>query len=303
MINFLKKHKLIIFLSIIPYIALILFLTLPTKYVCYIPGSVDKISDTIKINDKSVDNYYTTSVYYESDISLFKKIYFNSRKDCLIYKKTVSDSTNSLQGEIEHNGALSSSIICGYNKASADLKYAFKGIYVYDNANSNLLIGDVILGETKNDVIDNFNNEETKILRNNKELNIKVTNKENVKLEYDYYEIYNEEIEVLFDNSEGPSGGFMQALMIYDTLVDDNLSKDLKIAGTGTIDEYGDVGAIGCIGIKIYTAIYNNCDIFFAPIENKDEALLTYNRLDTDMDLVFVDNIDEAIKYLEERNA
>ena len=90
----------------------------------------------------------------------------------------------------------------------------------------------------------------------------------------------------------------MQALKLYDDLVEEDFATNYKVAGTGTIDDNGNVGAIGCIGIKLYTAVYNKCDIFFIPEENRKEAEVTIKKLKTNMKIVFVNTLDEAVDYL-----
>ena len=59
-------------------------------------------------------------------------------------------------------------------------------------------------------------------------------------------------IEFKFKGTEGgPSGGFMMSLAIYDTLTGSKLSQNRKIIGTGSIDQYGNVGEIGGVKYKI----------------------------------------------------
>ena len=144
--------------------------------------------------------------------------------------------------------------------------------------------------------------DEIKILRNNKEETISLNIGDEVCLEYPYYEIYNDSIKVYPSSNEGPSAGFMQSLKLYDDLIDDDLCPNLKIAGTGTIDELGNVGAIGCIDLKIYTAIYNKCDIFFIPNDNKEEASKALDKINTKMKIVYVDTLSDAINYLRSLN-
>ena len=64
------------------------------------------------------------------------------------------------------------------------------------------------------------------------------------------------------------------------------------------VDEDGNVGAIGCVGLKIYTAIYNKVDIFFIPEENKVEAESYLKKIKTNMKIVYVNTLSEAINYL-----
>ena len=72
----------------------------------------------------------------------------------------------------------------------------------------------------------------------------------------------------------------------------------LKIAGTGTIDELGRVGKIGGIKEKLYT-VNNLVDIFFVPEENYQEALAIYNELiNKSFKLYKVSEFKDALKIL-----
>ncbi len=63
----------------------------------------------------------------------------------------------------------------------------------------------------------------------------------------------------------GPSGGLMLALTIYNKLVEEDITKGYKIAGTGTIDINGNIGEIGGIKYKLEGAVKKKVDIFIAP--------------------------------------
>ena len=71
----------------------------------------------------------------------------------------------------------------------------------------------------------------------------------------------------------GPSGGTMFALGIYDTLTPGSLTGGQIIAGTGTIDESGQVGPIGGIRQKLYGAQRAGASWFLAPAENCNEVI------------------------------
>ncbi len=59
----------------------------------------------------------------------------------------------------------------------------------------------------------------------------------------------------------------MFSLEIYNQLMEEDLTKGYKIAGTGTIDSEGTVGPIGGIDQKIVAADKAGAEIFFAPNE------------------------------------
>ena len=101
------------------------------------------------------------------------------------------------------------------------------------------------------------------------------------------------------DKETGPSGGLMTALTIYDYLVEDDLTHGLTIAGTGTIDENGNVGSIGGVKYKLAGVVKEKADIFFIPAgENYEEAMKLKKEHDYDIDIVSVSTFDDAIEYL-----
>jgi PDZ domain-containing protein len=103
----------------------------------------------------------------------------------------------------------------------------------------------------------------------------------------------------------GPSAGLMFTLEIYDQLADGNLTKGHEIAGTGTIDENGNVGPIGGISQKIAAASKAGADIFFAPAENGaknsnyNEAKKTVEKYHFKIKLVPVNTFKDAVQYLQ----
>ncbi|MCR5113104.1 MAG: hypothetical protein K6A63_04135 [Acholeplasmatales bacterium] len=102
------------------------------------------------------------------------------------------------------------------------------------------------------------------------------------------------------NNTGGPSGGLLQTLSIYNSLIEEDLTSGLKIAGTGTISVSGKVGAIGGIKEKIPTAIDDGIDVFFCPEANYDDAYEKYTSIKghNKMALVKVTTFDDAIEYL-----
>jgi PDZ domain-containing protein len=96
----------------------------------------------------------------------------------------------------------------------------------------------------------------------------------------------------------GPSAGLMFSLEIYNQLVEGDITKGYRIAGTGTIDEKGVVGPIGGIAHKIVAADKEGTEIFFAPAANMKDALAKAKKIHSKMKLVSVASIDEAFQYL-----
>jgi PDZ domain-containing protein len=93
----------------------------------------------------------------------------------------------------------------------------------------------------------------------------------------------------------GPSAGTAFALAIYDKLTPGPLLAGKHVAGTGTIDALGQVGAIGGIQQKIAGAKAAGATVFLVPASNCSAAL------DADVDgirLVKITTLHEAITAL-----
>ena len=113
----------------------------------------------------------------------------------------------------------------------------------------------------------------------------------------------------------GPSAGLMFTLEIMNQLLNEDLTKGYKIAGTGEMHTNGEVGRIGGIDYKIMAADRAGIEIFFAPddelsvevkkrnptiLSNYEEAVKTAEKIGTDMKIVPVKTIDDALSYLDE---
>lgn len=98
------------------------------------------------------------------------------------------------------------------------------------------------------------------------------------------------------DRVGGPSAGMMFALSMYDQLTPGELTGGKHIAGTGSIDANGNVGAIGGVAQKLAGAEAAGADVFLLPGANCGAFLKSR---DFDMTVVKVDTLDEAIAALE----
>lgn len=112
----------------------------------------------------------------------------------------------------------------------------------------------------------------------------------------------NPEVNIKFKSSEqGPSAGLITALSIYDQLTKEDLTKSLKIAGTGTIEKDGSIGSIGGVKYKLAGAVSKDADIFLVPAgENYKEAIKYKKKNKYNIKIIEVSTLDEAIKKLEE---
>lgn len=94
----------------------------------------------------------------------------------------------------------------------------------------------------------------------------------------------------------GPSAGMMFTLAVIDKLTEENLTGGAFVAGTGTIEEDGEVGPIGGIMHKVQAAKDAGAELFLAPADNCAEAV----RRDTgDMVVAKVSTLEDAIEAMD----
>ena len=104
---------------------------------------------------------------------------------------------------------------------------------------------------------------------------------------------------IISQNIQGGSGGLMQTLSLYNRLVEADITKGYRIAGTGTMSVNGTVGPIGGIRQKVIAAAREGIDVFFVPTQDYELALAELNQLRTSMQLIGVSTFTEAIEALE----
>jgi PDZ domain-containing protein len=95
----------------------------------------------------------------------------------------------------------------------------------------------------------------------------------------------------------GPSAGLIFSLGVYDTLTPGSLTGGTDIAGTGTIDEHGNVGEIGGIDQKIVAARNAGAKVFLVPPGNCSAALQADVRKD-EIRLVKAPTMHSAVQSL-----
>lgn len=94
----------------------------------------------------------------------------------------------------------------------------------------------------------------------------------------------------------GPSAGLMFALGILDKVGPTDLTDGRFIAGTGTIDDSGKVGAIGGIQLKMIAARDKGASVFLAPADNCGDVR---GAIPSGLQIVKVSTLHEAVQDLE----
>ena len=126
--------------------------------------------------------------------------------------------------------------------------------------------------------------------------------------------LLNPSISLKSNGVEGPSGGLMFSLEIYNQLSSKDIAKGRIIAGTGTIDHKGNVGRISGVEKKVIAADRAGASIFFVPDDTIDSDIVRLNpklrtnyheavraaiKIKSQMTIVPVKTFDDALLYLQ----
>ncbi len=100
------------------------------------------------------------------------------------------------------------------------------------------------------------------------------------------------------ENENGPSGGLMFTLAIYNAITEEDITKGYKISGTGTINLDGEVGTISGVKYKLAGAVNKGADVFIAPSENYEEAIKIKKDKKYNIKVIKADTFAEALEEL-----
>ena len=221
-----------------------------------------------------------------------------------------------IRNRVMLDNSIQNAIFVAYNHAGIEIEIKNnKNIVIATTKDNDIEIGDIIISadnkkiDSISDLKEIINNKnvgeklELLIKRDEQEKNISVTIPEDKIIgiatitNYEY-ELPNE-LNVNFKNSEGgSSGGLILTLGIYQEITGIDLLKGRNIAGTGTIDIYGNVGEIDGIKYKIAGAVKDSMDIVLVSPYNYEEAKTVVKENNYDIELVEVSTFKEAIDYL-----
>lgn len=293
------------------------------------PGGVINVSSKINIDGaNNVEGSFNMAYVTEYKSTLPILIMAKINKDWDIEKKSEVLGTNETDNDAyirDHlllEEANQNAVIYAYKKAGKEVlinNTSIYSVYIYDEARTNLKVGDKIdkiNGIKINSKVDLFNIIQSNNVGDILKINVINNNKEYERtaeiIELDGTKLIgimisaisdysvSPNIEINFSKSEsGPSGGLIMSLAIYNYLTSEDITKGYKIAGTGTIDENGNVGSIGGVEYKIKGAVKDKIKYFLIPAgENYDEAMRVKNDNNYDIDIVPVSTFEEALEYL-----
>ena len=324
-VEFIKEeYKFIIFLLL----SVILFL-FPVNYYIIVGGDISNIDDRVIISD-SYNSKGSFNISYVSELKgrlgpyLLSYIIPGWESESANDYKYVDEET--IQ-DIEFRNRLDlvstngNAIKWAYKLANKEYRVIDTKVYVIsvsDEYESNLKIGDRIVKFDDNEIKDvdsarkylgEISKDKIKVtvIRKNKEIDIdtNVYTKDGKKIIGVYLQEVSEyetdpKVEVKFKSKEsGPSAGLITTLSIYDKLTKGDLTKGLKIAGTGTIEVDGAIGEIGGVKYKLAGAVKNKADVFLVPNgDNYEECVKLKKNNKYKIKIIGVSTIEEAIEKL-----
>ncbi len=322
MLKFIKEHLKLIVMIAFAYVYALMVLVVPTGYSVIAPGGLTPMDETFVIdNHPASDDFYTIYVYAYDPITAFQYFMLHDDETMYIYKTTVREQVTTIsesvaQGQLQKTSSYELALINAYEQASLtdpsiSINYTFDGLYIndYPRRIDDLQIGDVITeinGVAANTMDDQmfitlaYTSPVTFTINRDDETFTYEYIKEDEDLLFWFYPSFtiidaspSYEIPGLDNAVGGPSGGLLQTLSIYASLLNINF-ENFKIAGTGTINSDGTIGRIGGIRQKIMTANYFDIDLFFIPESHIDDI----NDLSYDFEIIPVKTINDALDAL-----
>jgi len=305
---------------------------MPVNYYVIVGGGISDIASRVEVeNAYKAKGSLNISYVTEADGTLLTYVLsyiIPSWEKASIndYKYTDYENKDDInfRNELNLKVASSSALNVAYQAAGKEIELSSEHIYIVavNKEDSKLKVGDEILSldnqqlssneyrqyistKQKGDII------KFKVKRNNKEKEIDAEVYEDKKgnlLVGIYFSTLREYktnpvTKIKFHSDEsGPSGGLMTSLSIYNQLVKKDITKGLKIAGTGTIDESGNIGEIGGIEYKILGAAKGKADIFIAQTgSNYQDAKKIIKNKNLKIKLIEGKNFKQVLNELEKQ--
>ena len=315
---------------IILYAVLIAVFTVPLDYEIYTPGGLIKLSDRLDVEgyEEKGDLNLTYVGGKKGTIPLLLLSYIIPNWDIVsvdemrIGEEEYTDIVK--RGQIDLASVNQNALIVAFEEAGYEYKINKEEIavyYIFEEATTDLKVGDIIthingvkvnsLEELKSKIIEYEVGEEVSftVLRNDKEEKCSgvIYESEGEKIIGLYlHSILDVETtpKVTFNykaNENGASGGLMSTLQIYNTLINEDITKGDVIAGTGTIELDGTVGEISGVKYKLIGAVKNGADVFIAPSNNYKEALKVKEDNNYDIEIIEATTFKEVVEKLKNR--
>ena len=317
---------------LIVYIVVLIICLWPLPYYIYTGGGTINLDNRISIENEHIEKgsfnlAYVKNVKATIPTYLLSYILNWDVEKIETYQINNQESSEDIwkREKLYLQESIDNAIINAYKLAGEDLNIkneVYKVLSIDEDANTNLRIDDAIL-EINGIKVTNYDSLKSivsdcsfgekinvLVLRGDKEVmcyaNVfehEQEKKMGVYLIKSFDYDYTRKIELGFSKREGgSSGGFMLSLAIYNRLIEKDLTNGLKIVGTGTIDNEGNVGNIDGVKYKLKGAVKEKADIFFVPSgRNYEEAIKEKEENNYKIKVIEVKTLLDAINYLESR--
>ncbi|RVU70654.1 MULTISPECIES: SepM family pheromone-processing serine protease [Lactobacillus] len=329
-------------IGILILVALAIGLSWPTDYFIEGPGESVPVGQFIKSETKKPMNLYLVTVSITSrPASVLEYLWSYTQKFATRTpsKDLLAGQTSSQYQELQNwymETSQQTAIYYAAKKAGLKPKLNYHGVYVMNvQKNSSfrhrLQIGDTVLGandrrfRSTQEMMSYLNQQKPgskvtiEVLRNNEKKNftgkiVKLagSKRNGIGIQLVERTTVTTKPKLKIDVGEigGPSAGLMFTLESYEIFSHRNLTKNHKVAGTGTINVLGQVGMIGGVDKKVVAADRAGAEVFFAPSDHtgikKSEsnyavAKRTAKQIHSKMKIVPVKTFDDALNYLNKR--
>jgi len=294
----------------------------------YTPGGLINMDERIQSKDKTYESNGSINMTYVSLIKGTIPTYLLAK---IIPTWDIVDNEDiTYDGNLEETikidryyfkESISNAYMVAYNEAGIDYKIKNSNnfiTYIYNKSDTNLKLFDKIIKydnikfQTFNEMQKYISNKnvgdkvEFIVERNNKTIKcyaklINIDGVAKIGVGSAVINDYTSDTHIVIKSKKsesGASGGFMTTLAIYNALTKNDITKGKIIAGTGTIDNLGNVGIIGGVKYKLSGAVKNKADIMLVPEDNYQEALEYKKEQNFDIELVSISTFKEALEYL-----
>jgi len=321
-----EEYKFIIFL-----ILLFIIFEYPLNYYIITGGGTSNVSSRIKV-EEGYKEKGSFNISFVEEVKGTVITYLLSyvipaweREDADLYKYSTKESIDDIEfrSDLDLLSANGNATYWAYTLANKEISKEESKIYVitiFDGFDTKLKVKDEILSINNNtyetvaeyrdylQTLEENDFVEVKVLRKGKEeiIKTKLYKYEDrlimgVGLQIVNTYKTNPQVEIKFKGSEsGPSGGLITTLEMYNQLTKKDITKGLKIAGTGTIEEDGTIGEIGGIEHKLLGAAHDKVDIFLVPTgKNYKDAVKYKKSKKLKIKLIEVKSIEDAINKID----
>lgn len=312
-------------LPVLIFIVVFILLNVKLPWSVYSPGGLISVKDRLNVNDAD-DNYYLTYVSFSRGTPVTLLFGFIMPEWDIVSNDEIKNDQEDMddvekRDKIYMEEAISNSTYVAYTKAEITPNISANHLYItyiVEDAKTNLKIGDEIISydNIKYTEYSEFNSYvhehsvgdtiQLHVKRGKKDMDVECTlidvNGE-AKIGVMLSEIneYENDPNVKYtakDSESGSSGGLMMTLALYDYLTEEDIHRNRKIAGTGTIDINGEVGEISGVKYKLAGAVKKKADIFLVPSANYEEAIELQKKHNYKIKIIEAKTFDQVIEEL-----